>query len=102
MNCSDVVVKDAGSVEALERHLYCGFRQARCMGQSTTDQYAAAYDFKDSSKNSFSANIYYNDTYGIPKGATPTVYQRIPQNINMAINAWLNSVTGMVQRSYTS
>ena len=44
---------------------------------------------------SFEPDIYFNDTYGLPVGtAAPTVYQRIPATINLAVNAWLRTYLG--------
>jgi hypothetical protein len=42
----------------------------------------------------FEPDIYYNDTYGMPSGASPTTYQRVPQVINMAVNAWMRTFLG--------
>jgi hypothetical protein len=42
----------------------------------------------------FEPDIFFNDTYGLPNGATPTIYQRIPQAVNMAVNSWLRTFVG--------
>ena len=45
-------------------------------------------------KHSFEPDIYFNDTYGLPYGTQPTVYQRAPQALNLAVNAWLRTFVG--------
>jgi hypothetical protein len=57
-------------------------------------RYAAAFDWKDSSATAFKPDLYYNDTFGLPRNEAPTVYQRVPQVLNMAVNSWLRNVLG--------
>jgi hypothetical protein len=57
-------------------------------------RYAAAFDWRDTSRSSFKPDLYYNDTYGLPQGEAPTVYQRVPQVLNMAVNSWLRNTLG--------
>ena len=38
--------------------------------------------------------MYFNDTYGLPLTAQPTVYQRVPQVFNLAVNSWFRSFIG--------
>lgn len=68
--------------------------QARCTGTTQINEYTTAYDWADSGASKFAAAVYYNDTFGISRGTSPTVYQRIPQSVNLAINAWLKTITG--------
>lgn len=94
MNCTDVVMASQQTREELQRTLYCGYYQARCNGTTTTNQYAAAVDWRDTSATRFAPDLYYNDTYGLPRNEAPTVYQRVPQVLNMAVNSWLKTVLG--------
>jgi hypothetical protein len=57
-------------------------------------RYAAAFDWRDTSGSSFKPDLYYNDTYGLPRNEAPTVYQRVPAVLNMAVNSWLKNVLG--------
>ena len=43
---------------------------------------------------SFEPEVYYNDTYGLGTSTQPTVYQRVPQQLNLAVTAWLRSFVG--------
>jgi hypothetical protein len=79
MNCTDVAMLQQSSAEELQRTLYCGYYQARCNGSSATNQYAAGFDWRGSNVSRFSPDLYYNDTYGLPRNEAPTVYQRVPQ-----------------------
>lgn len=79
MNCTDVVMQQQDSASDLQRTLYCGYYQARCNGTSAANQYAAAFDWRGSNATRFALDLYYNDTYGLPKNEAPTVYQRVPQ-----------------------
>ncbi|KAF6264708.1 hypothetical protein COO60DRAFT_1482014 [Scenedesmus sp. NREL 46B-D3] len=94
MNCTDVVMQRQASAEELQRTLYCGYHQARCNGSSTTNQYAAGFDWRGTNVSRFAPDLYYNDTYGLPRNEAPAVYQRVPQVLNMAVNSWLKSVLG--------
>jgi len=58
------------------------------------NEVAAAFDWRATSAAAFDVDVYYNDTYGIPKGQAPTVYQRVPQALNLAVNAWLRRHLG--------
>jgi hypothetical protein len=62
--------------------------------QGQDNEVAAAFDWRATSAASFEVDVYYNDTYGIPKGQAPTVYQRVPQALNLAVNAWLRRHLG--------
>jgi hypothetical protein len=61
---------------------------------TTYRRYAAAFDWRDTSATAFKPDLYYNDTYGLPRNEAPTVYQRVPQVLNMAVNSWLKNVLG--------
>jgi len=102
MNCTDVVMVDQPSAKDLQRTLYCGYYQARCNGTTSTNQYAAAFDWKDTNFTRFAPDLYYNDTYGLPKNDAPTIYQRVPQVLNMAVNSWLKQVLGKSQDLLTA
>ncbi|WIA37022.1 hypothetical protein OEZ86_014006 [Tetradesmus obliquus] len=94
LNCTDVVLQPQSDAQQLQRSLYCGYYQARCNGSSTTNQYAAGFDWRGSNVSRFAPDLYYNDTWGLPRNEAPTVYQRVPQVLNMAVNSWLKSVLG--------
>ncbi|KAF8065710.1 ABCA3 [Scenedesmus sp. PABB004] len=94
MNCTDVVLTPAPDAAALQRTLYCGYYQARCNGTPGTNQYAAAFDWGASNASVFAPDLYYNDTWGLPRNEAPTVYQRVPAVLSMAVNAWLKRVLG--------
>eukprot|EP00878_Enallax_costatus_P029362 GHUV01031828.1.p1 GENE.GHUV01031828.1~~GHUV01031828.1.p1 ORF type:complete len:358 (+),score=108.17 GHUV01031828.1:135-1076(+) len=94
LNCTDVVTAYQPSKDDLQHTLYCGYYQARCNGTTSTNQYAAAFDWRDSSSTRFAPDLYYNDTYGLPNNEAPTKYQRVPQVLNMAVNSWLKTVLG--------
>jgi hypothetical protein len=38
--------------------------------------------------------VFYNDTYGLATTTQSTVYQRIPQIFNLAVNGWLRTFVG--------
>jgi hypothetical protein len=122
LNCTDVAEAVFSTTDELQRRLYCGYRNARCQepefsgvgglveaagageeganhkkrgptpGQE--NEVAAAFDWRGTSASRFEVDVYYNDTYGIPKGQAPTVYQRVPQSLNLAVNAWLRRHLG--------
>lgn len=79
LNCTDVVLQPQSDAQQLQRSLYCGYYQARCNGSSTTNQYAAGFDWRGSNVSRFAPDLYYNDTWGLPRNEAPTVYQRVPQ-----------------------
>jgi hypothetical protein len=79
LNCTDMVLQQQADATELQRTLYCGYHQARCNGSSTTNQYAAGFDWRGSNVSSFAPDLYYNDTWGLPRNEAPTVYQRVPQ-----------------------
>lgn len=98
MNCTDVVMVREPDAAALQRALYCGYHQARCDGSSGTQQYAAAFDWRSTRRGAFVPHLYFNDTYGLPRNEAPTVYQRVPQVLNMAVNSWLKNTLGVLFR----
>jgi hypothetical protein len=95
LNCTDVVTRYINTVPQLQEKLYCGYRQARCDGSSAANQYAAAYDWQATSNSYFQPNIYYNDTMGLAgTQAGRTLYQRLPEALNMAVNSWIGRTLG--------
>ena len=38
--------------------------------------------------------MYYNDTYGLATQTQSTVYQRIPEVFNLAVNSWVRTFVG--------
>lgn len=45
-------------------------------------------------KSRFEPEVYYNDTFGLATSTQPTVYQRIPQVFNLAVNSWMRTFVG--------
>ncbi|GBF88379.1 ABC transporter A family member protein [Raphidocelis subcapitata] len=95
LNCTDVEPAWTEGAKELGRKLFCGYYQARCGGGGGgAQQLAGAYDWKDTGANRFAPDVYFNDTFGLPLGTQPTVYQRVPASFNLAVNAWLRTFLG--------
>ena len=93
VNCTDVVTSYINTVPQLQEKLYCGYRQAKCDGSSVANQYSTAFDWQTTSPSYFQPNIYYNDTMGLTGGGR-TLYQRLPEALNMAVNSWVSRALG--------
>lgn len=58
--------------------------------------FAGAYDWADTSAESFTPVMYYNDTFEMPDDGSDigSKYTRKPQLLNMAVNSWLSNILG--------
>jgi hypothetical protein len=71
-NCTDVSLLQEPNAAALQRVLYCGYAQSRCGGSSTSAaQYAAAFDWRDTSSRSSRSSSNSNDSSVVNSAAGP-------------------------------
>jgi len=94
MNCTDVQTAFIQSAAEINRQLYCGYYQSRCAEGKGPQQLTAAFDWKATNGRRFEPEMYYNDTYGLATSTQATVYQRIPQVFNLAVNGWMRTFVG--------
>lgn len=91
LNCTEMPMAFVATAAEISRKLYCGYYQSRCANGTGPQQLTGAYDWKGTDDTRFEPDIYYNDTFGLPFGTQPTVYQRIPAAFNLAINSWMRT-----------
>lgn len=58
--------------------------------------FAGAYHWADTSAESFTPVMYYNDSFEMPDDGSDigSKYTRKPQLLNMAVNSWLSNILG--------
>lgn len=100
--CTGADVVWQPSAAAINRALYCGYRQAHCDGSyngKTVNGYMQAWDFSGTSQQRLQLNVWVNDTSNQENlsGQQPPNSLRINKAINMATNAWLRWVTNTEQ-----
>ncbi|XP_009759239.1 ABC transporter A family member 7-like isoform X1 [Nicotiana sylvestris] len=76
--------------------LYKGYRKGNPEGK--INEIIAAYDFFNSNRNGFNVNIWYNSTYKDDTGNRPMSLTRVPRSVNLASNAYLQSLLGSSAR----
>ncbi len=94
LNCTEMPTAFIQSAAEINRRLYCGYYQSRCGEGKGPQQLTAAFDWRATGGRRFEPQVYYNDTYGLATQTQPTVYQRIPQVFNMAVNSWMRTFVG--------
>lgn len=90
------------SADAINRQLYCGYKQARCNGTSDINGISAAWDFGDSDPENgvYSILMWYNSTGRYPiNGNAPTQIVRIHSLLNTATDALVRATLGGVNKA---
>ena len=90
------------SAEAINRQLYCGYKQARCNSTSDINGISAAWDFGDSDPENgiYSILMWYNSTGRYPvNGNAPTQIVRIHSLLNTATDALVRATLGSLNRA---
>ena len=88
VTCASDNMTVVGTSSDVNRALYCGYRQARCNGLSSTNQSVSAWDFSNSNASVVNVNFWYNQTKGATLNNSPPPLLRVPGLLNLGVKAW--------------
>ncbi|BBN17972.1 protein MpABC85 [Marchantia polymorpha subsp. ruderalis] len=80
----------------INSELYKGFRKGDPQGNPTQiiNEYAGAYDFRNTSLNNFDVAIFYNQTMVNDTSQAPPGYARVSRPMNLAVQAFVRFAVG--------
>nr|XP_017188524.2 ABC transporter A family member 7-like isoform X2 [Malus domestica] len=76
----------------INSELYKGYKKSN--SERKINEILSAYDFSNSNENNFNVSIWYNSTFKNDTGSAPIALMRLPRSVNLASNAYLQSVQG--------
>ncbi|XP_068306130.1 ABC transporter A family member 7-like isoform X2 [Pyrus communis] len=80
------------SSSEINSELYKGYKKSN--SERKINEILSAYDFSNSNENNFNVSIWYNSTFKNDTGSAPIALLRLPRSVNLASNAYLQSVQG--------
>ncbi|XP_050150436.1 ABC transporter A family member 7-like isoform X2 [Malus sylvestris] len=80
------------SSSEINSELYKGYKKSN--SERKINEILSAYDFSNSNENNFNVSIWYNSTFKNDTGSAPIALMRLPRSVNLASNAYLQSVQG--------
>lgn len=90
-NCTQEEPVWSGSTDALDRTIFCGYREANCNQASllTFAEYSQAWDFRNTAVGQLRVDVYANSSKDPDVGNSAPLNLRINQGVNLATNAFL-------------